>query len=416
MRHEVQSFRWTAHAFQPRSHHRGARSCWRPHHGARIGGLTSALVVGTASASTPPCGTAGVLSVAAGTSTCTYTSLGADTFTVPTGTTQVMVTAVGGAGGDGLTYVDITIVTGAAGGAGAEVTATVPVTGGSTLYPEVGSDGAPATGDVAPITCSPGAGGTNGGGAGGQGNCDDQSGGGGGGASDLRTSTSALTGVAGTDPRLVVAGGGGGGGGGYGPNGGAGGAAGDRWLPAPVPAARAPSSRTSNPVAPGASARRRGGGHPNTACAEYLESAPGGAGTAGSGGPGGDGYDVNAVVGGGGGGGFIGGGGGVVVEGNVGGGGGGGSSFIESAATNFSVSDGGPADATPEVAISWTTGASPTISTTPSRPRPLWAAPCKTAPPWRVQAPWTGRGRSPSTSTGRMTPVCAPRRPSTPRR
>ena len=107
------------------------------------------------------------------------------------------------------------------------------------------------------------------------------------------------------------------------------------------------------------------GGTANTACAEYLESAPGGAGTAGSGGPGGDGYDVNAVVGGGGGGGFIGGGGGVVVEGNVGGGGGGGSSFIESAATNFSVTTAA-ADATPEVAISWTTGASPTISTTPS--------------------------------------------------
>ena len=147
-----------------------------------------------------PCGNAGVPSVAG--DSCTYTSPGLDTFMVPTGVTQVMVTAVGGAGGDGLTYTNgDTLATGASGGPGAEVTATVPVTGGSTLYLEVGTDGGPATGDAASSTCSPGAGGTNGGGAGGPGRCDAQSGGGGGGASDLRTSTSAaLTGVAGTDP------------------------------------------------------------------------------------------------------------------------------------------------------------------------------------------------------------------------
>src|ERR1039458_6106010 len=161
--------------------------------------VTSAPDAAPASA-VAPCGTNGVLTTSADTYTCTYTTAGEDTFAVPIGVTQVMVTAVGGAGGGSLTYTGGTnIVPGAAGGSGAQVTATVPVTGTSTLYAEVGSAGANAVGDGVAITCSPGAGGTNGGGAGGPGRCDGQSGGGGGGASDVRGQPASFGGLTGVD-------------------------------------------------------------------------------------------------------------------------------------------------------------------------------------------------------------------------
>ncbi|MFE4723541.1 hypothetical protein ACFRLW_45730, partial [Streptomyces sp. NPDC056728] len=105
-------------------------------------------------------------------------------FTVPSGVTQLTVTATGAAGQNG--------PNGSAGGNGATVTGTVAVPPSTTtLYVNVGTGGGAGGG---PVT----------------------TGGAGGGASDVRTCSSAgpgctLTGVPGTDPRLIVAGGGGGG-------------------------------------------------------------------------------------------------------------------------------------------------------------------------------------------------------------
>ena len=65
------------------------------------------LLVGTAtpmaSASVAtPCGSAGVYSAAGTTGTCTYTGAGTeDTFAVPSGVTNLHVTAIGGPGGSG---------------------------------------------------------------------------------------------------------------------------------------------------------------------------------------------------------------------------------------------------------------------------------------------------------------------------
>src|SRR5665213_2246126 len=90
-----------------------------------------------------------------------YTSAGEDTFAVPTGATQVSVVAIGGGGGAGGSLTGSTFVTGAAGGSGAEATAAVPMPSGSTVYVEVGSKGADATGNPSINTCGPGAAGVN---------------------------------------------------------------------------------------------------------------------------------------------------------------------------------------------------------------------------------------------------------------
>src|SRR6266566_3419608 len=126
---------------------------------------------------------------------CTYASTGGEqTFTVPSGVTTVTVTAVGAPGGTesgGIT----------AGRNGASVTATAPLSAGTTtLYVEVGGPG------TMPIGTGGMPGGFNGGGGSGDGGT-------GGGASDVRTcSRSTCTNLSANDTRLVVAGGGGGGG------------------------------------------------------------------------------------------------------------------------------------------------------------------------------------------------------------
>src|ERR1700722_6964491 len=160
---------------------------------ALLGGLTTVsmttvttLTAGPASGSTP-CGASGVPTSGAGTDACTYTTAGEDTFTVPTGVSQLSVVVIGAAGGAGGSLTGSTFLTGATGGSGAKVTAVVPVMSGTTLYTEVGSDGADATGNPALNTCGPGGGGDDGGGAGGASQCNDEAGGGGGGGSDLRT-------------------------------------------------------------------------------------------------------------------------------------------------------------------------------------------------------------------------------------
>jgi hypothetical protein len=128
-------------------------------------------------------------SAAAATGTVTFSHPGEHPIVVPAGVTTLDVIAVGGRGGAGNYFVN--------GGFGARVVGELPVTPGSTLYLEVGGNGA----DGSPY---------GGGGAGG-------------GASDVRTSL-ASAGLTPVDPRLLIAGGGGGSGRGYGN--GAGGTAG----------------------------------------------------------------------------------------------------------------------------------------------------------------------------------------------
>jgi hypothetical protein len=235
-----------------------------------------------------------------------YYTGGEQQFSVPTGYTTVMVTAVGGKGG--------TASTGASAGWGASVTATVDLPAGTTtLYVEVGGNA--GTGSAA---------GWNGGGASGS-----TSAGAGGGASDVRT-TSLTTALNTTDTRIVVAGGGGGSGrtAEYCPSlpGGSGGNAG---------------------VSTASGAGNGGDGDYGTSCTttRVYDGAPGGlgspAGTGGfySGSPGalGQGGNGGGVNGAGGGGGYYGGGGGGAGN-YVGGGGGGGSSYWPSGAASASLS------------------------------------------------------------------------------
>ncbi|MFD1273277.1 hypothetical protein ACFQ51_20680 [Streptomyces kaempferi] len=192
-------------------------------------------------------------------------------FTVPSGVTQLTVTATGAAGQNG--------PSGGTGGNGATVTGTVTVPPSTTtLYVNVGTGGAQRRiGDY--------------------GRC-------GGGSSDVRTCSSAgpgctLTGVPGTDPRLIVAGGGGGGGSGVPTNflnpeatGGDAGITGVR--------------RQQNEQRPG---RRRRNPDSGGAGGAVCPGSGGTSGTPGTGGAGGNGGG-NFGAGGGGGGWFGGGGGG----------------------------------------------------------------------------------------------------------
>ncbi|HEX9530699.1 MAG TPA: hypothetical protein VF954_06155, partial [Acidimicrobiales bacterium] len=139
------------------------------------------------------CGANGVLTSP---ETCTYTTVGEDTFSVPTDVTAVHVTLVGGKGGaGGGTFLG---THGGPGGFGAAVTADIPVSAES-LYVEVGGNGSGLTG------------GSTSGGAGGSATF--ALGAGGGAASDIRTVADAA-GPTSLSSRLVVAAGGGGGGGG----------------------------------------------------------------------------------------------------------------------------------------------------------------------------------------------------------
>jgi hypothetical protein len=230
---------------------------------------------------------------------CTFSTAGIYTFTVPAGVTSLDVKAVGAAGGDG----DAPRLV--LGGEGASVQDTaVPVTPGQTLIVVVGGAGQAGTETVGGAGGSPGGGGAAGD-PGGNANATLE-GGGGGGYSGLLDSSA--------NP-LVIAGGGGGGGGAGGPGGDAG------------------SQGTAGPDGGG------GGGGPGTSTAGGAGGAGGfacdgngsGAGSDGASLKGGQGGDSNSNAssthssGGGGGGGYYGGGGGG--GGCFGGGGGGGSSF-----------------------------------------------------------------------------------------
>jgi hypothetical protein len=269
--------------------------------------------------------------------TCTFSAGPEGTFIVPNGVSTIHVVAVGSGGGGTL---------GGRGGPGAQVTADLGVSPGSTLFAEVAVGG--------------GAGGADGAGGGGE--------------SDVRTCS--ITGpgcpLAGTpqDPRLIVAGGGGGagaaGGGGNGGDGGVG-----------------ASTCNSGTGGTNGAVGTVGGGGAGGGCVSGGaggSAGPGGvagtAGTAGSGGAGGTTFHG----GGGGGGGFFGGGGGGSNGASNGGGagnggGGGGGSSLGPAGSVFAAASTGP-----QVTISYQAvvpGAPTGVIATPGNTQisVYWAAP-----------------------------------------
>jgi hypothetical protein len=261
-----------------------------------------------------PCGTTGTFTSP---SQCSYTTTGEDTFTVPIGVTSLDVVTDGGVGG------------GNEGGAGAQVTADVPVTPGDTEYVEVAVSGGSGYDD----------------------------GGDGGGLSGIYSCSSGGTTA---DCALIVAGGGGGTGG-YGAYGsdesgtrdGGGSGTGDLLCN--------PGDSGTNGAIDGGGGYGAGGG--TCSAGGYAGASTVGSDDAGSaGGPGSGGsggLDSNywgcggclGGGGGGGGGGYYGGGGGGSGGYGSGAGGGGGSSYAESNASTVSmVTDSG----TPSVTITWT--------------------------------------------------------------
>jgi hypothetical protein len=273
-----------------------------------------ATVVGPGASAVTPCGAGGAFS--ASPSTCSYTSVGSDTFTVPTGVTSIDVDVRGAQGGVGIPDTAGDAVSSP--GLGGETTATLAVTAGQTLNLTVGGAGGTPTG---------GAGGSDtGGGNGGSPQCCPRTPGGGGGASDVRSSGGTLA------DRLVVAGGGGGGGASYaifaggagGAGGGSSGAAGGTGVPTGTT-----GGGGGTQIGPGG-----GGSAGNTGTGTDANGDPGNSG----GGRGGDGHTNYYGAGAGGGGGYFGGGGGGT--GYVSGGGGGGSGFADPSTTNAVLSSG----------------------------------------------------------------------------
>ncbi|WP_392752781.1 Ig-like domain-containing protein [Streptomyces sp. LN590] len=300
---------------------------------------TASLALPAAVLVLPTAGTAAAATAPQQT-TVTFTTPGETAFTVPAGVTSLSITATGAAGQNGSIPVSL-------GGAGATVSGTVTVpAGATTLYVNVNTGG--------------GSGGTFGGGVGA---------GAGGGASDVRTCSASapgcvLTGVPGTDPRLIVAGGGGGGGESsdvmYGP-GGAGGAAGDIGQP---------GGTRDQGGAGGGGGTATTGGAGGDAC-PFAGSVGGGGGGGGTGGTGGGG--AGNFGGGGGGAGWFGGGGGggCSLVGNDGtnvyggtGGGGGGSNRLPAGGTS------GPAIGPASVSITYTPLLEPVTTYLKSRPNP----------------------------------------------
>jgi Glycine rich protein len=228
----------------------------------------------------------------------TFTFAGAEqAYVVPNGVTEVSITAIGAAGGNGCQGITSQTFPG---GEGAQISADFAVSPGSVLYVDVGgvgTNGEPSTICTNGISSGGLAGGSASGGAGGA-----VGGGGGGGASEVLTVPAAISA---RTSQLVVAGGGGGAGGNQGVGGNAGSAG-----------------------ANGSGGGGGGGGTltgPGAAGSVSCGTAP----TAGSFGLGGAGDSQSPNDGGGGGGGgYWGGGGGGTACGQTGSGGGGGSSYV----------------------------------------------------------------------------------------
>jgi hypothetical protein len=265
------------------------------------------------------------------TMSCVYSNTGVEgSFTVPSGVSSLAISAVGAPGGGQFGFL---------GGAGGTASGSLVVTGGETLYVEVGAPGS----DYSQ------AGGFNGGGSG----FGDSSGGGG--ASDVRTVSSTAIGSLGS--RLVVAGGGGGSG--------ATGFESDNTQIAPGAGGAAGSAgSTGSPDAesdPGGDGGQPGtlsmGGTGGSGGVNSIgESGPAStAGTQGQGGDGGSYTNLGGSGGGGGGGGYYGGGGGGAggrsTSAGGGGGGGGGGSSLSPVGGSTGVAAMGTA---PSVTISYT--------------------------------------------------------------
>jgi hypothetical protein len=250
----------------------------------------------------------------------------AQTWTVPLAVTSATFDVFGAQGGDNHNGT-------AAGGKGAEVNASVPVTSGQTLQIVVGGAGAPTFG-----SCS---GGFNGGGLPAQCGSAAQAGSGGG-ASDVRQGGTSLA------NRVVVAGGGGGAGGdgwaSFGtPTNGVGGAGGDSGSAGTTAATNGTATGGGGGHA-GVPDGNGGGGTAGSKADCNVNPTAGGNGSLGQGGGGGNGACTGAF-GGGGGGGYNGGGGGggasfdqsagVANQKTAGGGGGGGGSSFGPSGASF---------------------------------------------------------------------------------
>jgi hypothetical protein len=287
----------------------------------------TSLLVGTAtpmaSASIPtPCGSGGIYSAAGFSGTCTYTGTGSEsTFHVPSGVTNLNVTAIGARGGSGGAEGNP-----GAGGEGARVTdPALAVQPGATLYVDVGAPGSNNSNNES-LCPSNAPGGLRDGGTGGAGCGNDFGGGGGGGSSDLSKKPLSGTGKVtptgnAQDPRLIVAGGGGGGGGQSALNGGNGGNAGGSNAGPGAGACGGGVNQNGGTGNTGGEGGSQGGA--GATCGDGSGSN----GTASAGGAGASSNNTSGGAGGGGGGGWFGGGGASAgVDGNGGGGGGGGGS------------------------------------------------------------------------------------------
>jgi len=266
--------------------------------------------------------------LAATTTTFSYTG-GQQTYAVPAGAIAVTVTAIGAPGGTGFA--------GAAGGYGADVTATVPLPADTTvLYVEVGGAG------VSPFEfAAPGGGGFNGGGS------VQVGGGGGGGASDVRTTSIATSLTTANDSRLVVAGGGGGSGGDFPTCATPGGTAGDTAVTGPGNGGNVSDANTPCPATSGGDGGLGGSTGGTGGTGSYCSGDNGSLGQGGSAPSSCDSLAFGSPAGGGGGGYYGGGAGGAGHFGMAGGGAG--SSFWVDGATGTSMSK--DTTGTPEVII-----------------------------------------------------------------
>ena len=304
---------------------------------------SSGAVVGitaTQALAASPCGSTGVASG----SSCSYTTVGTDTFTVPTGVSDVSFVLTGAEGGESAGR--------SLSGLGGKVSATLPVTAGEVFQVNVGGQGS--------VNTLPGG---------------IDNGAGGGGSSDVRTGSFGLT-----DRQLVAGGGGGSGGsggtsdagdvGGIGGTGGGGdGQAGNNGGPAGGTGGTATAGGTGaggvNGGGAGVSGAAFTGG---VGGGSFFESGVGGSGGSGGGGQGGAGEPGFACSGGGGGGGggyFGGGGGGSTDCDGGGGGGGGGSNFIASSASDPSSAAGVQAG-NGMVSMTWVAQAPTSLTATPA--------------------------------------------------
>jgi hypothetical protein len=250
------------------------------------------------------CVAAGLGALPATAEAATYSTPGKYMLKVPTGVSEMTITASGGSGGLGAHSPECIA------GKGGLVKATFSVSEGTTLDITVAAKGGTATGD------SGAQGGVGGGGDGGDSPSGNKGGaGGGGGASSVSVDGA---------PLLVAAGGGGCGAYDYNASIGNGGNDGSAGEDATQAKGGGPGTQTAGGA--GGAAQTSGGDTPGTS------------GSKGQGGAGGGSTTVNEDAGGGGGGGYYGGGGGGA--GGYGAGGGGGSDFVDSAGSGKSITHG----------------------------------------------------------------------------